>query len=201
MKSGIYKITNSITNKIYIGSAINCNDRWSKHKSALNKNKHGNRYLQNAWNKYWQCMFIFEVIQYVEKDKLLETEQQWLDKTKCYERNIGYNLYKVVGSPIGTIHSDEIRKRMSLAHIGTKQSEETKKKRSVSLKGRILTQKAKDNLRFYQEFSRDMNRNEEKWPCHMGIRCTCDSCMSKKREYKKLWARRKALKPVVRTLG
>ena len=42
---GIYKIVNSINNKIYVGSAKNIKKRWSAHKSDLNKNKHHNKHL------------------------------------------------------------------------------------------------------------------------------------------------------------
>lgn len=40
MKSGIYKILNKVTEKFYIGSAVNFRARWTAHKSALNRNDH-----------------------------------------------------------------------------------------------------------------------------------------------------------------
>ena len=49
---GIYKITNTINNQIYIGSAIDIKDRWRCHKRDLLKYKHYNKKLQHAWNKY-----------------------------------------------------------------------------------------------------------------------------------------------------
>lgn len=50
--SGIYGIFNLVNGKVYIGSAINLKKRFSDHKGRLQKQKHRNGYLQNAWNKY-----------------------------------------------------------------------------------------------------------------------------------------------------
>lgn len=50
--SGIYKILNIKNGKFYIGSSNNIKVRWSQHKTLLKNNKHENKYLQNAWNKY-----------------------------------------------------------------------------------------------------------------------------------------------------
>lgn len=46
--SGIYVIRNLINNKIYIGSAINLNNRWFSHRNKLNNNNHVNRHLQSS---------------------------------------------------------------------------------------------------------------------------------------------------------
>ena len=62
-KSGIYKILNIINNKIYIGSAVNIDRRWSEHKSLLTNNKHHSKYLQNSFNKYGTENFLFEVVE------------------------------------------------------------------------------------------------------------------------------------------
>lgn len=103
MKVKIYKITNLITNKIYIGSTtIKNNDRWSTHKSNLNANRHINGHLQNAWNKYGKENFKFEYIHECEvnnEEDIFFIEQEWLDKTNCYDHNIGYNICKTAGAP------------------------------------------------------------------------------------------------------
>lgn len=48
---GVYKITNIINNKIYIGSTANkqgFKKRWSYHGCDLKNNKHHSRHLQRA---------------------------------------------------------------------------------------------------------------------------------------------------------
>lgn len=63
--TGIYKITNSINNKIYIGSAINIYRRFVTHNHLLRNNKHFNSHLQSSWNKYKSENFK----EYIEKWK------------------------------------------------------------------------------------------------------------------------------------
>jgi group I intron endonuclease len=72
-QSGIYKIENTQTNQIYIGStSIRFCDRWRVHLYQLKNNKHSNTKLQNSWNKYSSNSFIFTVLEIVEKDFLLQ---------------------------------------------------------------------------------------------------------------------------------
>lgn len=91
MTSGIYKITCVITNKFYIGSSYDIENRFKSHVYALTKQIHCNKYLQRAWNKYGKENFKYEIIE-ITKDNLLEVEQKWLDDTRCFDANIGYNL-------------------------------------------------------------------------------------------------------------
>lgn len=125
-KSGIYKITNIINSKFYIGSAVNFNKRWIKHKSELNNNKHHSKHLQNAWNIYGENNFDFEIIEYVEnKEELIKHEQLWFDKTQCYYENIGYNMQpKAGGSALGIKRSNEFKEKLRKANIGKKISQE-----------------------------------------------------------------------------
>jgi len=90
---GIYKITNIVDGKFYIGSSKNIRRRWQRHKTDLRNNYHCNSHLQNAWNKYGESSFKFKVIKLVnDKDLLLEREQFYIDSLDCCNRNIGYNL-------------------------------------------------------------------------------------------------------------
>ena len=60
---GVYLIRNNVNQKIYIGSTSNSfRERWRYHENHLRINKHGNTYLQNAWNKYGEDAFIFLVL-------------------------------------------------------------------------------------------------------------------------------------------
>lgn len=111
--SGIYQILCVPTGKVYIGSAISLYQRWKSHRHKLMYGEHDNRYLQNAWSKYGADAFAFTIIELVLASFLLEREQYWLDKTRCYDRGIGFNLYKTAGSPFGMKHSAETRQKMS----------------------------------------------------------------------------------------
>ena len=68
MKVYIYKITNLINNKIYIGQTINIEERWRHHREIpYRKNsKEKNRQLYRAIKKYGLDNFKFEVIDEIE---------------------------------------------------------------------------------------------------------------------------------------
>ena len=132
MKSGIYKITNIINGKFYIGSAVNIKARWGSHKSELRDNVHHNRHLQRSYNKRGLRVFKFEVLFTCPKEDLIRIEQYCIDNHKPK-----YNISPTAGNCLGVKHTVESKKNMSLAHIGFKVKEETKEKIKNSLKGRV----------------------------------------------------------------
>jgi hypothetical protein len=97
--SGIYQIRCKVNGKIYIGSAVALNARWLKHRAGLRRGKHRNSHLQFAWDKYGEESFDFSVLEFVPRASLLQAEQNWIDKTGCTNRKIGFNIYPVAGSP------------------------------------------------------------------------------------------------------
>lgn len=89
---GIYKITNKINNKVYIGQSKNIEQRWKEHirhsKDEYNKNK---PYIHRAINKYGKDNFTFEVIEECRFEDLDEKERYYIAKYKSNEKDIGYN--------------------------------------------------------------------------------------------------------------
>lgn len=94
-KCGIYKITNIKNNFYYIGSSVDIAARLCNHKSTLRKNIHNNPKLQNAWNKYSEHSFSFEIIELCDPKKLYQIEQKYLNKIK--NSNQTYNIVFIVG--------------------------------------------------------------------------------------------------------
>lgn len=92
MNIGIYTIKNLVNNKLYIGSSSRLNRRYSEHKIDLNKNKHCNIFLQRAWDKYGQHNFVFEIVEYCDKNQLLEREEYWINYFSSYKKENGYNI-------------------------------------------------------------------------------------------------------------
>ena len=107
--SGVYEILNTETGKRYIGSSNNIYLRWRSHSHGLNANRHINKYLQYAWNKYGVDKFMFSVLELCKNDKdvLWEREQYWLDYYNTGDDRYGYNYSDVVKSAIrGTTTED-----------------------------------------------------------------------------------------------
>lgn len=90
---GIYKITNKINNKIYIGQSIDIDRRKSDHIRDLNKNKNHNSHFQNSWNKYGQDNFTFEVIHIVDNSEELNYwETYYIQLYNSTDPDKGYNF-------------------------------------------------------------------------------------------------------------
>lgn len=75
---GIYKITNKINNKVYIGQSIDIQRRWCQEKNkAFNENDTAyNQLLSKAFRKYGIDNFNFEVIEELSEE-LLNTREEY----------------------------------------------------------------------------------------------------------------------------
>lgn len=111
LKSGIYKITCLKSSKIYVGQAIDIEDRWKTHIQCLNRNKHHNIHLQRAWNKYGKSNFTFEIIEICEQQKLNDREIYWIKELDSFKN--GYNRTAGGGGTLGRKYTDEERARIS----------------------------------------------------------------------------------------
>lgn len=89
---GIYKITNLIDHKIYVGQSGNIRRRWVNHKIELNNNSHINRHLQYSWNKYGEKNFKFEIIEECSKSDLNDREKYWINYYNSSDRHYGFNI-------------------------------------------------------------------------------------------------------------
>ena len=90
---GVYKITNKINGKFYIGSSNNIERRWYNHKLLLTEGTHDNQHLQNAWNLYGNNNFSFEIIEECLPEVQFEREQYYLDSLNPFDDR-GYNIVR-----------------------------------------------------------------------------------------------------------
>ena len=90
--SGVYKITNTITNDSYIGSSKDVNRRWAHHKCPSRWKKCPNSQLYLDFQKYGVDKFEFQILANVEPDQLKETEQKFIEKLQPT-----YNNYRAKG--------------------------------------------------------------------------------------------------------
>lgn len=97
--SGVYQIKCVPNAKIYIGSSIDIRDRCIQHRNSLRRRDHQNAHLQAAWDKYGEENFEFTTLELTDQDNRLAAEQNWLDKTQAFRRDIGFNIFNMVDSP------------------------------------------------------------------------------------------------------
>jgi group I intron endonuclease len=151
----IYKITNSKTNKCYIGITTkeDPNDRWINHKHAI-KGGRGCPLLRNAFNKYGEEAFKFEVLLICFDEDLYIYEKQYIKKYNSLTPN-GYNAHEggeFGGNFKGKRHSQETKEKIRLKSIERSKDEGLRERAR-----RVVT-----------EFNRTHNigeliRNSEKW--------------------------------------
>ena len=207
-------ILNTINGKCYIGSAVDLFNRWSSHKKSLFKGNHHSILLQRSWDKHGPDYFQFTIIEVIkDKNKLTETEQLWINSTKSFKPEFGYNIYSIAGSPLGTKRkpmSDETKKRISLAQIGLKRSndfkikmsiiaknrsihpfknkhhkEETKNKIALSLTGYKHSQETRKKVSLAGKGRKRPDLKTNEWLHEKGSRCKCEECRQKRIIYQK----------------
>lgn len=117
----IYKITNTINGKIYIGkSTTNVDTRWELHLKHAFVERRRTRFC-NALRKYGSNAFIREILvnDISTTEQLNEQEVHYIDQTNSTNPNIGYNMSK--GGDGG--FTEEMRRK----------SAEVRKQRGISL--------------------------------------------------------------------
>ncbi len=86
---GIYKITNNVNNKCYIGASKDIEKRFEEHKSQYNSVQNYNKTLYRAFRKYGLNNFSFEIIEETSLENMFNREKYWINFYNSYKE--GYN--------------------------------------------------------------------------------------------------------------
>lgn len=119
-KSGIYMLTNKLTNDIYIGQSADISKRFRNYFNLSYIKSKNSFIISRAIIKYGYSNFSVTILEYCDKSDLNIREQYYFDKL-----NPQYNILKIAGSS-----------------KDYKRSEETKTKISKSLKGIYVKEKS-----------------------------------------------------------
>lgn len=132
---GIYKITNNINDKVYVGQSINIEQRWKAHRTKPNQ-VNGSQYdspLYRAIRKYGLSNFSFEVIEECKQEDLNEREIYWINFYQSFNLDKGYNLTLGGSNPGDTVLSKEQVTQIQNLLINSKLTEaEISKQFSIS---------------------------------------------------------------------
>lgn len=129
LKSGIYKILSTHTNRIYIGQAKRFKARWSAHRNSLLAGKHQNKFFQADFNKSREELghddflefHVLEVMEGSTKEERNKREEEWIAQ-HWDKQDFCYNFRQKVG----------VKER----ECWSRNPEETKRAISKALKGR-----------------------------------------------------------------
>lgn len=139
-KTGIiYRVTNLLNNKIYIGqTSMRFELRKRKH---IYDSKHKKTYFHEALKKYSKEQFIWEIIETVDQDLLNEREIYYINLYDSTAPNKGYNLTKGGGGIRRFFHSEETKQKIALSRMGKYLGKDNPNY------GRHLSKEAKDKIR------------------------------------------------------
>lgn len=132
----VYKHTNKINGKCYIGQTCNIVKRWKSYSY-----KYCTKFY-DAIKKYGWDNFTHEVLKVCAKDDVDFYEAYYIKFYNSIEN--GYNLES--GGQTNKTHSKETIEKITQKNIGRKCKEETKEKISKSLIGKPLSQERRKNM-------------------------------------------------------
>lgn len=153
MKYYLYRITNTITSKVYIGQSIEPQRRWTKHKTATRAFIAGTntnpQFIHKAMAKYGIENFVFEIIATsLSKEAAGAAEDELIRQYKSRDPKLGYNL--MPGGKIksgkdhpwwGRSHTEESKHKIS---DGMKKNQNGKT--SPRMSGKAHTDKSKQKI-------------------------------------------------------
>ena len=116
---GIYKITNKINGKIYIGQSIHIEKRWKEHRRHYKLLRNKGKVLYQAFDKYGIDNFQFEVLEECVASELDEKEKLYITKLNSLVgkgEETGYNVLegggggKLCGSknPLSKMNEEDV---------------------------------------------------------------------------------------------
>ena len=168
----VYKATNKVNGKVYVGQTI---QSWSNRK-AEHKNRHpdSRNHFHRSIRKYGWDSFEWKVIDTANSiDELNEKEVFWISvfdsfnngyngtyggqnahhseetRKKISESRKGKKLSKnhpFKASMKGKKHTEETKRKISLAKLGKPRTEETRRKISISHTGKVLSEEHRRNI-------------------------------------------------------
>ena len=158
---GIYKITNKINGKCYIGQSINIEQRLKDHRNCK-----ANKPLYRAFKKYGIENFDFEVLEECSKEELNEKEIYYIAFYNSTTDGNGYNL-EHGGEFKDIILCEEAKKKqvenykLTIQNMPKEDFKEWHKKIGAKHKGKTISKEQRDKIsKSLKEYYKDANNRK-----------------------------------------
>ena len=125
---GIYKITNLINSKVYIGQSNDIERRFKQHKSINEQKRHSHLPLYQAFNKYGIQNFKFEILEECSIQNLDFKEQFYIKQYKSLIHQNGYNIKSGGETNVGENHPSHKLIEQDIIDIRTRYNNKERKK-------------------------------------------------------------------------
>jgi len=73
---GVYAVSNSHDEKVFVGFAADLPARINRHKAELRFKSHRNRELQKMWNSYGESAFKFEILEMLDHEEKIQVSPE-----------------------------------------------------------------------------------------------------------------------------
>lgn len=123
---GIYMITNTITDEVYIGYSTDIKRRWSCHKA----NMKANRFLYKSFSNIYvkdESKIRWDILEECSREELSKRETYWID----YIRNVGVMVVNKNASGAVPLNSVEGKLHKSIAQTGERNGNAKLKEKDV----------------------------------------------------------------------
>lgn len=147
---GIYCVENMVNNKRYIGQSVDLKSRLYHHKSNLKNNKHKNRHLQFAVDKYGIDNFKFYIIEECSVECLDERERYYISLYRSDNEDFGYNVEPGGARGLKTM-SDGTKSKISAALKGRKFTQGHRQKIGEANHNRIISEETRKRMSVHHQ--------------------------------------------------
>lgn len=141
----LYKITNIVNGKLYIGiTSKTLKRRWQGHASAARRGRK-NR-LHSAIRKYGEENFIIELLQETQNYKeLVQLEIDYISKLETTNKKIGYNMTIGGEGTAGYEFTDKDRRKMADNMTGKSYEDRFGKEKAQEIKAKKSLLQSREN--------------------------------------------------------
>jgi group I intron endonuclease len=158
MSASIYRITNTVNGKCYVGQTIRkLQARWKHH--CYDANKYNTTRFHHAIRKYGPDTFTVELLEETTAEQLNDRERYWIA-----ELQPAYNMTE--GGQDNSRPDDEVRAKMSDARKGKKFKDEHRAKIGEANRRRRWTPESREKIGKF-------HRNKKLTPEHREILVSC----------------------------
>lgn len=208
-KCGIYKITNLINGKCYIGQSVDILRRWRNHKeTSKNSSKEAYEYpLYRAFRKYGIENFSFEILEECKKEELDIKETFYINKYNSLDEGynqvlVGQGGTKVTPQEVNLIKYDLIYTNLSSDEIGKKYGYSGRSVRAINIGETWREENESYPLR--KKFTHNQKNYCQDCGCEISLQANrCVSCENLKRKQDAIEQKpltREELKELIRTV-
>lgn len=157
----VYRITNTINHKVYIGKSVDPKSRFATHKytAGSNSKSYKQLLLHKSIKKYGKENFSMEILgEYDSEELSFEYEKYFISTHKSNIINFGYNMTDGGEGASGWIMPEKTKLKLSQDRLGAQNpmfnrsaSKITRQKLVESNKNRTKPKHSKETIEFYRQ--------------------------------------------------